>query len=550
MAMPSLHQGRSTRPLDSRTYWQNQRPANASSWGEVFRRIHGRIFDRRRRPLSSDTRRRASRPAPPGDRTRASANGTSANGQRAQHAWYDHDAEQQLLVELLIYPHYLDDILAIARPDDFSPPGGNAYQALVELTRAHGRISAHLVAHHELVNNPDLEHTLEKRTSIGAPRAYARHLAILARRRRVAATADILRQAAVDGDDARIAQTLATVADDLRAAPSDPAALVDVDELLAETDIDHDWLIPGLLERGDRFILTAAEGDGKSTLLRQIGLRCAAGRHPFTGDPITPVRTVVVDCENSRRQVRRAIAKMRAAADTYEPGFLRIECRPAGLDLLDPVDQAWLHELVTTHQPDMLMIGPLYKMAAGDPIKEETAREIANTIDAIRARTGVTVVMEAHTPYADGSKSKRPLRPYGASLWSRWPEFGICLTDTGALKHWRGPREERAWPAALARSTPWPWEPRDDITSEWEGPTDCMALVAKLFAENPTLELGKSAVPTQLKALYGSSFRRDTVYVSLEHLVVDGRLTARTGPRQGRYYRHAATESDEPVEMF
>lgn len=479
------------------------------------------------------------------------SNGNDTNGNGHQ-AWYDHDAEQQLLVELLIYPHYLDDIVAIVRPEDLSGPGGNQYQALIELTRSEGRISAHLLAQHELVDNPDLAAALEKRTPIGASRAYARHLAALGRRRRVAQTADILRQAAVDGDDRRIDETLAAVRDDLRVAADSNTVPVDVDELLQEDDIEFDWLIPGLLERGDRLIITAAEGDGKSTLLRQIGMSGAAGRHPFTGVPITAIRTLVVDCENSRRQVRRAITRMRAAAgDNYQAGYLRFECRPAGIDLLDAADQAWLHELVTDNTPDVLMIGPLYKMAAGDPVKEETAREIANTIDAIRDRTRVTIVIEAHTPYADGSKNKRPLRPYGASLWSRWPEFGICLTDTGALKHWRGPREERAWPAALARSTPWPWEPRDDITTEWEGPTDCKALVTRLFAENAGLELGKSAVPTQLKALFGSSFRRETIYIALEQLVVDGTLTARTGPRQGRYYRASAdTLSDEPVEMF
>ena len=39
------------------------------------------------------------------------------------------------------------------------------------------------------------------------------------------------------------------------------------------------------------------------------------------------------------------------------------------------------------------------------------------------------------------------MRPYGASIWMRWPEFGLHITDTGQLKHWRGDRDE----ARLAR---------------------------------------------------------------------------------------------------
>jgi ATPase subunit of ABC transporter with duplicated ATPase domains len=64
--------------------------------------------------------------------------------------------------------------------------------------------------------------------------------------------------------------------------------LLDLDAFLAEPDPEYDWLIPGLLERGDRVIVTGQEGKGKSTLLRQIGVQVAAGIHPFTLDDIVP----------------------------------------------------------------------------------------------------------------------------------------------------------------------------------------------------------------------------------------------------------------------
>jgi RecA-family ATPase len=40
-------------------------------------------------------------------------------------------------------------------------------------------------------------------------------------------------------------------------------------------------VIPGLLERRDRLMLTGEEGLGKSYLLRQIAVMAAAGLDPF-----------------------------------------------------------------------------------------------------------------------------------------------------------------------------------------------------------------------------------------------------------------------------
>ena len=53
-------------------------------------------------------------------------------------------------------------------------------------------------------------------------------------------------------------------------------------EFLDRDDPPFDWVVPGLLERGDRLILTGAEGLGKSVLMRQLAVCAAAGVHPFT----------------------------------------------------------------------------------------------------------------------------------------------------------------------------------------------------------------------------------------------------------------------------
>lgn len=233
--------------------------------------------------------------------------------------------------------------------------------------------------------------------------------------------------------------------------------VVNLADFLTEQAPEHSWLIPGLLEHGDRTILTGAEGRGKSTLLRQIGVQCAAGVHPFTLDPIAPLTVALFDLENSRNHVRRKLRPLALTAPDLDQGRLWPIVWPSGIDLLERNDRELFTAVLDAIEPDVVIIGPIYKLAGGDPTSEEVARKVVNLLDHLRAAHGFAIILEAHQPYAASGKTARAERPYGASLWSRWPEFGLHLAETGALRHWRGDRDEREWPALLERGGAWPW---------------------------------------------------------------------------------------------
>lgn len=212
------------------------------------------------------------------------------------------------------------------------------------------------------------------------------------------------------------------------------------------------------MERAERLMVTAAEGKGKSTLGRQFGMAPASGIHPFTFQPIDPIRVLLIDLENGDDHVRRELAKVRAiAGDHYQPGHLRVHVA-GGMDLTDKDQAEDLLRRVEANKAELLVTGPLYKMADGDPSDEPTAKAVSRALDRVREHFGTAIILEAHTPHATAGNA-RPKRPYGASLWMRWPEYGIHLGDDGTLTHWRTPREERAWPARLIRGGDdnWPW---------------------------------------------------------------------------------------------
>lgn len=251
----------------------------------------------------------------------------------------------------------------------------------------------------------------------------------------------------------------------------EPGLAPDLHEFLAESD-DYDWLVPDLLERGDRLIVTGYEGGGKSELLRQLAVCMAAGLHPLSFEPINPLRVLLIDCENGPRHTRRKLRPLRNKAATegrpVPTGGMHIIMRPSGLDLTGPDDAAWLRERAVAHQPDVLILGPIYRLHAKNPNDEMPARQTAQAIDAARGATGCAVILEAHSGHGENVVTGRNVRPVGSSLWLRWPEFGYGIAKPEddmaqrgyvAFKAWRGARDERNWPDHLSKGTTgWPWE--------------------------------------------------------------------------------------------
>lgn len=250
----------------------------------------------------------------------------------------------------------------------------------------------------------------------------------------------------------------------IRIKPAPEPALPTLRAFLAVTAPDYDWLIPDLLERGDRLVLTGAEGYGKSTLLRQLGIGAALGVNPLARGIVNhhePCNVLLVDLENSPNQLRRRFAEQLAVTDersdkVLDRFFLEVHSQGLALDSRRDADhdRAWLVDLIERCQPDLLIMGPIYKMILGNPWEEEASRDMAKWLDLLRVTYGLTVALEAHSPHDQ-------IRPYGWSGWKRWPEFGIHLNAEGTLKHWRGDREERHWPTHLQRGGKggWLWIP-------------------------------------------------------------------------------------------
>lgn len=253
-------------------------------------------------------------------------------------------------------------------------------------------------------------------------------------------------------------------------AASNDITAVTVAELLAEKDDEPEWLVPGLLERRDRLMLTGEEGLGKSHLLRQIAVSLAAGLHPFNGSRLAEAgRTLIIDCENTRSQVRRKLrpAVEWAARKGQDPAERMVVDCINRMDITRDKDLAKIHQLLDAYQPDLVVIGPLYRLVPRALQTDDDTAPVLAALDTIRDR-GAALLMEAHAGHVAGANGSRNLRPRGSSSLLGWPEFGYGMKSIGAegyadLMPWRGDREEREWPSRLRKGDGFRWVPHEDL---------------------------------------------------------------------------------------
>lgn len=266
----------------------------------------------------------------------------------------------------------------------------------------------------------------------------------------------------------RFGQRLVAIESD---SPTDlPPDLSTLTEFLDRPAADHaPWAIPGLLRRGWRVMVVAGEGAGKSVLLRQVAISSAAGLHPFTHRPIPSIRSLVIDLENPDEAIEAVCAPMALAAaevEGWDPDRCWLWRRPAGIDLRRRRDRLELEQVLRIAQPDLVCLGPVYKVyRPSGKDDEETATAAAQAVlDDLRARYRFALLLEHHAPHGADSK-KRQMRPHGSVLWQRWPELGFGLepvkdmNGSFTIGRFRGDRLPNQWPERLDRSGGrWPWD--------------------------------------------------------------------------------------------
>lgn len=236
---------------------------------------------------------------------------------------------------------------------------------------------------------------------------------------------------------------------------------------LLDGDDEYQWVIEGLMEIGDRLIVTGGEGAGKTTFVRQLAVMCAAGIHPFKLTPIPPLRVLVIDAENTEKQWRRSVRETTRLCvqhgEANPRDTMHVVCSKR-LDVTRESHIGAIHRKIDQWEPDIVFIGPIYKLTSKAIQTDDEAAPVLAALDSIRDR-GLAMVIEAHAAKGN-SDGHRNLAPRGSAALMGWPEFGIGLKATDKsdqytrvveLTRWRGDRDERDWPVELTSAGPFSW---------------------------------------------------------------------------------------------
>ena len=388
------------------------------------------------------------------------------------------EAEEALLGSMMLSRPALEDAIARVTAADLHDPFLSRTFATIVALHASGRPADPLTVAAEMTTRPDADTSglrsrlLHIHAQTPASVNVGGYIAIvieMSERRSLLAIASTLREASLDGTTVADAVTTAEVSLSDVGHQGRELRHPSFDEWAPTVDLDHDWLVPGVLERGDRLILVSAEGLGKSTLLREWAIMLAAGIHWFSEREITPARAMIVDVENSARQIVRSAQPPHTLSRSRRPGWepenLTVIPLPR-LDLLRRADRMLIESYLMGHRPDLLILGPLYKIFGRVGNYEEDALAVCSVLDDWRARFGCAILIEHHAP--KGSGGKRDMDPAHSAVWLRWPEFGLRLEATDnpvefSIGHFRGQREPRHWPALLTRGAvgDWHWKAPD-----------------------------------------------------------------------------------------
>jgi hypothetical protein len=122
-------------------------------------------------------------------------------------------------------------------------------------------------------------------------------------------------------------------------------------------------------------------------------------------------------------------------------------------------------------RPDILVIGPLYRLTQGALQNDDDAAPVLAALDTLRDRD-ISLLIEAHAGHGVGQGGQRNLRPRGSSALLGWPEFGYGMRDIGGgfvdVVPWRGDRDERWWPSRVRRAPDHiRWIPVEAEQAEW-----------------------------------------------------------------------------------
>ena len=209
----------------------------------------------------------------------------------------------------------------------------------------------------------------------------------------------------------------------------DPAAALRVKsarDLCATTDPPGaDELLGPLLRRGQRLVLGAHTGEGKTVMTLQMVRATTEGEEFLGWQGVGGVRALIIDAEQEEFSIRgqlRDLGLDRSEAIDYL-------CVPDGLALdQDSKHLSDLEQILARGKYEIVVADPLYKLHRGDSNDERAATDLMRVLDSWRSKFGFALPMPVHARKPQQGKSSLTIHDlFGSSAYVRGAEVVVGL---------------------------------------------------------------------------------------------------------------------------
>jgi len=268
---------------------------------------------------------------------------------------------------------------------------------------------------------------------------HARTVAEHARRRQIRDAALHASQALSDGRETD--QVLGELRNVLSALPESIQAQqslqrISARELCAIEPPDDEQLLGPLLVRGQRLVIGAHTGQGKTTLSLQA-LAAVVHERDFLGYPGAGGRALIIDAEQGLRSIQRRLRE--AGVDASDQ--IDVIRAPEGL-LLDGDEgqRRALESQIRDGGYDVVLADPLYKLHGGDPNDSREAVALMRYFDHLRDTYQFAFMLPVHCRKPPPIGARFTMHEFfgsGAYGWGAEVIIGIQMLRVGYSRlHW------------------------------------------------------------------------------------------------------------------
>lgn len=192
------------------------------------------------------------------------------------------------------------------------------------------------------------------------------------------------------------------------------------------------FLVDNILREKDSVIFIGGEKSGKSLLMFQLICSLTSG-HPFLDkhNVNKPCKVTYLqlegELEDSQDRFCRLIRTLDFNNDMFQFAFLQ------PLDLQNYKDMLEIQSKIEKHQPDILIIDPLYFAFTGDLNDNKVVREFIGNLRILKENLNCAIILVHHTHRIRTNKDGKLINEgddalFGSSFLRAWPDHLLMFS--------------------------------------------------------------------------------------------------------------------------